>query len=95
MNPPPSYTVPLPLHIPYTVDDIVLITDFDTTSTYVFPHYSPAPPPNRTLTISLIVPLPTAPTVTHGTPFRLQRISHMRRSGSLIDLPILHTRGTV
>ena len=78
MKPPPPYTVPLRPSYTIHLDDtnhLVLIMDFDTTSTYVFPHYSPAPPPNRTLTISLIVPLPTAPTVTHGT--------HLGFNGSL------------
>ena len=64
--------------------------DFETTSTYFNAHDWPAPPPNRTLTLSLIPPLPTAPTATHGTLNSFNgSLSH---SASLIDLLFYNTR---
>ena len=66
--------------------------DFDTTSVYFNAHDWPAPPPNRTLTLSLIPPLPTAPTATHGTLNSFNGSFRMRCSGSCLSTLSHNTR---
>ena len=93
-SPPISTLPPITPNIPfiYSYDSHTSDADFDTTSVYFNSHDWPAPPPNRTLKFTLIPPLPTAPTATHGTLNSFNGSFRMRCSDSLIYLLSHNTR---
>jgi hypothetical protein len=93
-SPPISTLPPITPNIPsiHNHDSHTSNADFDTTSVYFNAHDWPAPPPNRTLTLTLIRPLPTAPTATTAPPNSFNgSLSHEVRD-SLIYLLFYNTR---
>ena len=73
------------LHCPYNPHHTIHSHSYDSHPSMLISIQIPSPPPNRTLTLSLLIPpLPTAPAATHGTLNSFNGSLSMRCRGSLI-----------